>query len=324
MVKECVFPSRIIRIFLTVFAFVAYSGHSIAQQTPLNPISNRVFTPFIINPAIAGSKDFMAIDLSAVIHGTDKSQLLSGNTRIAKKGPRYFGAPVSRSFTQFGVGAALFNDVIGPSRNLGFSAAASYHIPLNDKNLSFLSVGIAVKGIYNMMDSIPDFSAPPKNSFIPNTDAGIYYYGQSFYAGISATNILGNILDSADLAIYDMPVSREYFLIAGYKFVISKSLNIVIEPSLIIDLNDSLNFDMKETYNPMLKLYMEDFCLGGYLHDYHKLTFFFQYKFPRLYLGTLVDFPRNVPFYKKDLTIEIAAGINFGSISHSSSSKWHW
>ena len=324
MVKESVFFSKTIKIVLLAFTFVVYAGNTVAQQTPLNPISNRVFTPFIINPAIAGSKDFMAIDLSAVIQGTDKSQLLSGNTRIAKKGPRYFGAPVSRSFTQFGVGASLFNDVNGPSRNLGFSVAASYHIPLNDKNLSFLSVGLAVKGIYNMMDSIPDFSAPPKNSLIPNTDVGIYYYGQSFYAGISATNILGSMLDSTDMAVYNVPVSREYFLIAGYKFVISKSLNIVIEPSLIIDLNDSLDFDMKETYNPMLKLYMEDFCLGGYLHDYNKLTFFFQYKFPRLYLGTLVDFPRDVPFYKKDLTIEIAAGINFGSISRSSSTKWHW
>ena len=315
---------KVIRIILLVIVTLASVTKSKAQQTPLNPISNRVFTPFIINPAIAGSKDFMALDLSATIQGTDKSQLLSGNTRIAKKGPRYFGAPVSRSFTKFGAGAALFNDIIGPSRNIGIIAVASYHISLNDKNLSFLSAGVAVKGIYNMMDTIPDYGAPPKNTFIPNMDAGIYYYGQSLYAGISATNILGSMLDNADMAVYNVPVSREYFFITGYKFVISKSLNIVIEPSLIIDLNDSLNFDKKETYNPMLRLYLEDFCLGGYLHDYEKLTFFFQYKFPRVYIGTLVDFPMDVPFYKDELTIEIAAGVNFGSISRSSSSKWHW
>jgi type IX secretion system PorP/SprF family membrane protein len=324
MDKVNVFFFKIFKILPLVLAFIASFNTVTAQQTPLTPISNRVFTPFIINPAIAGSKDFMAIDISAVIQGTDKSQLLSGNTRIAKKGPTYFGAPVSRSYTQFGVGAAFFNDVVGPSRNLGFTAAASYHKPLDDKNLSFLSGGIAVKGIYNMMDSIPDTESPPRNSFIPNLDAGLYYYGKSLYAGISATNILGNMLDSSDMAAYNVPLSREYFLITGYKFVISKSLNIVIEPSLIIDLNDSLNFDNKETYNPMLKLYLEDFCFGGYLHDYDKLTFFFQYKFPRLYLGTLVDFPRDVPFYKEDLVIEIAAGVNFGSISSSSSTKWHW
>ena len=145
--------------------------------------------------------------------------------------------------------------------------------PLDDKNLSFLSGGITVKGIYNMMDSISEV-APSKNSFIPNIDAGVYYYGQNLFAGISAGNLLGNMLDSADNEIYNVPVSRQYFLIAGYKFVVSRSLNIILEPSLIINLDDSLNFDKKETYNPMLKLYMEDFCIGAYLHNYNNTDLF--------------------------------------------------
>ena len=175
-----------------------------------------------------------------------------------------------------------------------------------------------------MMDSIADLGAPKKNFFIPNLDAGIYFYGQSFYAGVSATNILGNMTDSTDMAIYNIPVSRQYFLLAGYKFLLSKSLNIVLEPSLIVNLNDSLDFDKKETYNPMLKLYMDAFCIGAYLHNYDNLTFFFQYKFPRLYIGTLVDFPRDVPFYKTDLTIEIAAGLNFGGVTSSSRNRYQW
>ena len=295
-----------------------------AQHTPYNPISGRVFTPFIINPAIAGSKDFMALDLSATIQGVNYSQLLSGNSRIAKKGPRYFGAPVAKSFTRIGMGAALFNDVSGPSRNLGLSIASSYHIPLNDKNLSFLSAGVAFKGIYNMTDSLPDPGIPARNAFIPNADAGIYLYGQKFHVGLSATNILGSMTDSADMAIYKIPVSRQYYLIAGYKFVLSKSLNIVIEPSLIVNLDDSLDFSDKNSYNPMLKLYMDAFCIGSYLHSYDNLTFFFQYKFPSFYIGTLVDFPRNVPFYKKDLTVEIAAGFNFGGTGSSPRNRYQW
>ena len=85
------------------------------------PVSNYIFNPFIFNPAIAGSKDFMALDLAAVLQGNDKSQLLSGNTRIAKKGPTYFGAPVSRSYTQYGVGASVYNDVIGTSQSIGMN-----------------------------------------------------------------------------------------------------------------------------------------------------------------------------------------------------------
>lgn len=311
------------KVFLTILVTIAILPNASGQHSPLAPLTSRVFTPFIINPAIAGSKDFIDIDFAAVIQGADKSQILSANTRIAKRGPTYFGAPVSKQFTRFGAGAMLFNDIAGPSRSIGFGATGSYHMPLDDRNLSFLSGGITVKGIYNMMDSIPEV-APSKNSFIPNIDAGVYYYGQNLFAGFSAGNILGNMLDSADNEIYDVPITRQYFFIAGYKFVVSRSLNIVLEPSLIVNLDDSLNFDKRETYNPMLKLYMEDFCIGAYLHDYNDLTFFFQYRFPKLYLGTLIDFPRNVPFYKKDLVIEIALGLNFGKTRSLSPVNRHW
>jgi len=175
-----------------------------------------------------------------------------------------------------------------------------------------------------MMDSIADPAAPPRNAFIPNADAGIFLYGQKFHAGLSATNILGSMTDSINMAIYNIPVSRQYFLIAGYKIVISKSLNIVLEPSLIVNLDDSLDFSDKKSYNPMLKLYMDAFCIGSYLHSYDNMTFFFQYKFPGLYIGTLVDFPRNVPFYKRDLTVEIAAGFNFGGTSKTTRNRYQW
>ena len=175
-----------------------------------------------------------------------------------------------------------------------------------------------------MIDSIPEYDAPPKNTFIPNIDIGVYYYGQQGYAGISATNLLGSMLDDADNEIYAVPISRQYFLTGGYKFVLSKALNIVLEPSLIINLDDSLKFNDLDTYNPMLKIYMEDFCVGTYFHDYDKLTFFFQYKFPKLYLGTLVDFPVDAPFYKEELIVEIAFGLNFGSIRSGSRTNWHW
>ena len=312
------------RTNILVALFILTGIKASSQHTPLTPISNRVFTPFIINPAIAGSKDFMAIDLAATVQGEEYSQLLSSNTRIAKKGPHYFGAPVSKSFTNFGVGGALFNDQLGQSLSRGISLAASYHIPLNDSRISFLSGGIAVKGIYNVMDSIPETGIPRKESIIPNIDAGIYFYSKNLYAGLSATNLLGNLADSTTMAMYDIPISRQYFFTAGYKIVLSRSLNIILEPSIIINLDDSLDFDRGKTYNPMIRLYMDAFCIGSYLHDYNNLTFFFQYKFPKLYIGTLVDFPRDVPFYKRDLTFEIAAGINFGGITKTSGSRYQW
>jgi type IX secretion system PorP/SprF family membrane protein len=208
-------------VFLIFVGALALNNCLSGQHLPFRPISTRVFTPFMINPAIAGSKDFLAIDFATTIQGDDFSQLLSSNSRIAQKGPRYFGAPVGKSVTNFGVGGLIFNDHSGPSRNLGVSAAASYHMPLNDKNISFVSAGLAVKGIYNRMDSIADLDAPGKESIIPNLDAGIYLYSQNFYSGVSATNLLGSMIDSADMALYNIPVSRQYIFLAGYKLVLS-------------------------------------------------------------------------------------------------------
>lgn len=315
---------KVFNYFIILLTSIIANSALLAQHVPLKPLSNRVFTPFIINPAVAGSKDFMAIDLAATIQGDDYSQLVSSNTRIARKGPRYFGAPVGKSFTNLGVGGALFNDHYGPSRNLGVIAAASYHIPVNDNKTSFASAGIAVKGIYNIMDSIPETGVPRNEIFIPNIDAGVYFYSKNMYAGLSATNLLGNMTDSATRVLYNIPISRQYFFQAGYKFVLSRSLNIVLEPSIILNIDDSLNLKRDKSYSPMLRLYLDAFCVGAYLHDFNNMTFFFQYKFPKIYIGTLIDFPRNVPFYKRDLNLEIAAGLNFGGVIKPSGSRYQW
>lgn len=309
---------------LSVLILILSFSSAYGQQTPFSPVSYYVFTPFLFNPAIAGSKDFTSLDIAATIQGQDKSQIISGNTRLARAGSSYFAAPNFKNFTNIGVGGSVFNDVIGPSRSIGLSLAVSYHLPLDKKKLSFLAGGIAVKGIYNILDSVPDTGAPARDGFIPNSDIGLYYYRQNFYSGISVTNIFGNLLDNADQSIYNIPVSRQYLFVAGYKIILSKSLNVILEPSIIINTNDSLDFKNKEIYNPMLKLFLDEFCIGTYLHDYNKISVFFEYKFPKIYLGTFVDFPKDAPFYKKELYVEIALGINLSGFKPSFAEKWHW
>lgn len=51
---------KVLIIILLCSSFV-----SNGQETPVNPISHKIFTPFIFNPAITGSKDFLSLDLIA-------------------------------------------------------------------------------------------------------------------------------------------------------------------------------------------------------------------------------------------------------------------
>jgi type IX secretion system PorP/SprF family membrane protein len=308
------------RFSSVVFLVLFLSGNvTIGQQVPLNPISYRIFSPFIFNPAISGSKDFSSIDFTAAVQGSSKSQILSGNKRLAKKVQGYFLSPDIKEFTNVGMGGYFFNDRSDTSRHLGIGATLSYHIPLNKKHLSFLSIGASFKGVQFKRDSVystePGKSLPSKNVFYQNIDLGIYYYSPGLFAGISATNLFGNPETPNILGEYDIPVSRQIFFQAGFKILISRSSNIVLEPSVIINANGSSSQEFKDMLEPVLKFYLENFCLGTYLNDFDKLSVFLQYKYPRVYFGTFFQLAKNSAYYKQAMIVEITLGINLSKIA---------
>lgn len=313
---------KILLLILALFCLYPSFG----QQIPFNPVSYRIYTPFLINPAIAGSKDYFSIDMLAGFNGKSYSQILSGNTRITKKVLGYLPSGRTYSYTNIGVGLSGYNsfETGDSTHNAGVSATAAYHIPLSRKALSFLSVGASIKGMYHFYDGDPDRSIPFKEFYFPNIDVGLYLYNPKAFAGISATNLLDPPADTAALSNYKIPVSRQYNFIAGYKIVLSRSLNLVLEPSILIHTDDSLSFDIKESIEPALKLYAGNFCLGTYFNDYSRISFFFQYRYPKFYIGTYFAIPKDSPFFKKSLTSEIAFGINFSHNKSGYTKYGHW
>ncbi|MFZ0281346.1 MAG: type IX secretion system membrane protein PorP/SprF [Bacteroidales bacterium] len=313
---------KVLLLFFAIPCFYTLYG----QQMPFSPISYRIFSPFLINPAIAGSKDFISTDLLAGFNGRSYSQIISVNSRIAKKGISYSGSSSDASFTNIGIGASAFNDSnnTDSTNTAGGSLALSYHIPLNNKNLSFISIGASFKGLYHYFHGDHDLNIPSKEFYFPNADAGIYLYSPRFFAGVSATNFLSAPRDTVVLNPYQVPVSRQYNIVAGYKFILSRSLNLVLEPSIMILTDDSLHFDLKESIEPVLKLYTGNFCLGTYFNDYNKVSFFFQYRYPRFYIGTFFALPKDLPYFQKTPTVEIAVGINFSRNKSGYTQSWHW
>jgi hypothetical protein len=69
---------------------------------------------------------------------------------------------------------------------------------------------------------------------------------------------------------------------------------------------------MEDKIHPLVKLYLKDFCLGYYARDNSSLSFFFEYRYPGIYLGAYFDLPKNSAFYRKEPSIELAAGIRLG------------
>jgi|WetSurMetagenome_2_1015567.scaffolds.fasta_scaffold19554_2 type IX secretion system PorP/SprF family membrane protein len=312
---------RALLLLVFVFTFVLSEG----QQTPLNPLSYWVYAPYIYNPAIVGSKDFISIDLNASFQGKSQTQIISGNTRISKTQTGYFSSPDIFEFKNIGIGGSVFHDINGPSRNFGFSAAGSYQIPLNTRNLSFLSVGASVKGVYNLLDSgSVEPGNPLKKTFYPNLDLGVYYYGTNFYTGISTTNLLGNPEKPDSHGLYTIPVSRQYFFTAGYKILLSKSLNFVVEPSVLINADDSTIKEIKDDISPILKIYLADFCMGTYFLSNGKTSFFFQYRYPKFYIGAFYELPKKSPYYKRTPFVEFTLGLNIQSDKSRLSTHSRW
>jgi type IX secretion system PorP/SprF family membrane protein len=310
--------------FFVLLSMVVSVDVCFGQQVPDFPVSYRIYNPFIFNPAIAGSKDFTSADLLISSFGNSNSQLASGNLRISKSEKEYFSSLPTPEFTKIGVGGYLFNDKNDSSRSIGFGASGSYHLQLDKNALSFLSFGLSVKAVSNDYEGNSDLNKPAEKTFFPNIDAGVYFYTSGFYAGISATNILGNPNEPDTLGYYTIPCTRQFFLHGGYKFVLSRSLNILLEPFLIVNSDDSFSGKISEMLKPGLKVYAGNFCLGTYFNDFDNISFMLQYKYSKLYIGTYFEMTYKEPFYKQPILAEIAIGVNLSAIKSGFPRRNHW
>ena len=300
------------------------AGITQAQTAPDFPVSYRIFSPSVFNPAIAGSKDFSSVGLIVSNYGNINAQLATTSMRLSKSRSEYFTSQPVPEFTNIGIGGYIFNEINDPTQNIGVGATGSYHLQLDREALSFLSAGITAKAILNRYAGDTDLGDPAQDTFFPDLDAGIYYYGPSFYAGISATNIIGPPDSQDSLAVYSIPVSRSYFLYTGYKIILSRSENIVLEPSLIVTTGDSIPGDITDIFKPGLKLYAGDFCIGTFFNDFSKISFFGQYKYSRTYLGAYFELPWKAAYYKQPVIVEFAIGINISAVKSGMPRTYHW
>jgi type IX secretion system PorP/SprF family membrane protein len=307
--------------FLIPVVFLYSAGFTKGQQIPLSPVSYRIFSPFIFNPAIAGSKDILSFDLVAAWSGKSNSQVLSGDTRITRNGPKYVSSSDAFEFTNIGVGGSIFNYSTGLHHDIGVSGTFSYHYAIDKQKLSFLSAGVSVKGVYNDFSGNTDLGKAAGTTFFPNFDAGLYYYNPTFFAGLSVTNILGTPDDPDSTGI---PASRQYFFLAGYKIILSRSLKIVLEPSLIANADESSGQKVSDILEPVIKLYVQDFCVGSYFNDFDKISFFFQYRYPSFYVGAFFQLPKNSPFFKNNMLAEVTLGLNLSSHKLKPAVRNHW
>jgi type IX secretion system PorP/SprF family membrane protein len=306
----------IIRRIVYVVILICMGPILWAQKVPSKPLSNPVYTPIILNPAFAGSKDYTQISLTTKVLKTPDSQLLNFHQRL--------NSP-NGSFSKFGFGGYAFREQLEKSCNTGISLAGSYHISLDRANVHLLSVGAALKGFMNLPGKAEETGGDTlDNVFNPNMDFGLYYYGPTAFAGISATNLMGTKLTDGVNEDSESYIPREYHFYGGYKFVLSKKSAVVLEPSLLVSVSDSTISEPHKHMVPYLKLYLQNFYIGSYFKSLDQIALFFQYQFPRLFTGVFLEFPRVGFLNDENIIFEFCLGVNLGQGGHTFLQNRHW
>lgn len=233
---------------------VCFLCMSLSVITKMNAQQNPEYTQYMyntmtVNPGYAGSV------------GTLEATLLHRSQWVGID-----GAPTTQSLTihsplaneRVGLGLSVVNDKLGPSSESNIDGNFSYILNLaREKRLAFgLKAGIRkldvdwTKGRFNNpSDAL--LNSNISNEIKPSVGAGLYYYTNKWYLGLSVPNFIkGNYYDDVQESI---DIDRlHYYLITGYVFDLSEGLK--FKPAFLGKLvsgaplyyNLSLNFLIQE------------------------------------------------------------------------------
>jgi len=217
------------------------------QQVPL--YSQYMLNGFLINPAVAGSEGYTAVNLTAreqwigMTHAPG-TYALSFQTRILKKSYISRGSSVRRRKAnssrsgKVGVGGYLFSDHNGAVERTGLKATYAYHINFNHSQLSFGLSAVAYQ--FKLNEDLINLADPGdelwlgahKSVLIPDADFGVYYTARNYWGGFSVDQLFESILKIGDSGYDRYKMERNYYLIGGYDFEVNRDL--IFSPSTLL------------------------------------------------------------------------------------------
>lgn len=215
--------------FAIIGLFLLATISSNAQQDP--QYTQYMYNTQVVNPAYAGSLDALSIGFLyrtqwVSFDGAPKSATLTANTPIG-------------SLDNMGLGVSIVTDQLGPATESNLNIDYSYTINTSDNaelafglkaGLDLLDVDFTKLNIFDSDD--PRFQNNIDSKLQPQIGAGVYYYTEKFYAGLSVPNFLttkhfdeSSLNDLSNTQIETIAAERlHYFLIAGYVFDINDNL----------------------------------------------------------------------------------------------------
>lgn len=209
-----------------------FSGN--AQQDP--QYTQYMYNTQVVNPAYAGSREALSFGLLlrtqwTGFEGAPRSGTFTVNTPIGALG-------------NMGLGGSIVHDELGPAVETNVNIDYSYSINVSDNSkvafglkagVDVLDVDFTKLNIFDQND--PRFQNNVDNRFQPQIGAGVYYYTDKTYLGVSVPNFLatkhfqnGSLENTT---VESVAAERlHYFLIAGHVFDLSD--NVKFKPATLV------------------------------------------------------------------------------------------
>lgn len=242
-----------------VFALLFITAFGLAKSQQISLHSQYMMNRFILFPAIAGTQNFVPVNLNVRkqwegIDGAPITQTLSAHGYIGKN---------------VGIGGSFFNDVTGPTRRTGMNVTFAYHLKLNEDFSNKLSFGLSGIFFQHFVDEDQLTTLEPddqaiihgfNNEFCPDAIFSVVWSSSGkYYVGASVHNLLevrSDLLNS-DYEISN-PIERTYYANAGYIFDLGGDFK--VEPSVLMQTQEStpMQFDFNARFG-----YKDKFWLGG-------------------------------------------------------------
>jgi type IX secretion system PorP/SprF family membrane protein len=221
-----------------------------AQQDPL--FSQYMFNKLLINPAYAGSREMLSVDILNRLQWTG-----------IEGAPRTFtlAAHMPLRNRKIGIGLHAYRDALGPTINQGMMATYAYRLINMDRIFSFgLQGGIKHLGFdwnairLKQQDDPLFYPQEGIQRFAPDINFGMYYQTPKFFAGLSSKQLLeneyGQVTDKDGRTTFSR-LLRHFYLMTGT--ILPLNDRITFRPSALakyvknappqLDVNASLVFN---------------------------------------------------------------------------------
>lgn len=293
-----------IRLFFLIGGMLLLISNTLhAQQMPA--YSQYTFNGFLLNPAVAGSEGYTAINVTSReqwigIDGAPSTQSISIQTRMMKRNYVQSDAPVRKRYRHLlrsgrvGLGAYIYHDRIGLSNQTGVQLTYAYHISGATSQFSMgLTLSVFQYKVSTGGMKLPDASDKLINSedlsmTIPDANVGMYYTNQNIYIGFSAFNLTRASIMFGNYRSTDFRLERQYNLIGGFKYDLNESYT--MEPSVYLKVSEQ----WKPQWDLMLKLiYDRRFWLGAGYRYGNTVIGTIGIKLDRFYVGYSYDYSAN-------------------------------